>query len=236
LSSTNWDAIFSVLESSNRPSFFTEDNTLSAGHGAFDWPPMWLSQQPGTGGVLSEASLRNYLGDFEKKSSSWPAFISSAFPRFHDIYQRAGVRNYWGYLGDRDGETLRETFNRALTNDSVMIQMVTWNDFGEGTAIEPTREYGFRDLQLIQDLRRGKVAAEHPVHTNDLASALRFYDLRRVSATNTTLASALDSVFKNFVLGREENALDQLNKLEAQFTPSAKSGKTVNIPNPTNLQ
>jgi len=61
------------------------------------------------------------------------------------------VRNYWGYLGDRDGETLRETFNRALTNNSALVQIVTWNDFGEGTTIEPTKEYGFRDLCLIQD-------------------------------------------------------------------------------------
>ena len=221
LSSTNWEAIFSVLEPSNRPSFFTEDNALSAGHGAFDWPPMWLSQQPGTGGVLSEASLKNYLADFENKSRSWSAFISSAFPRFHDIYQRAGVRNYWGYLGDREGETLRETLNRALTNNSALVQLVTWNDFGEGTAIEPTKEYGFRDLYLIQDLRRGNHAPE-PARTNDLASALRFYDLRRIAATNTTLASALDQVFTNFVSGREEKAVNQLAELEAQFPKSRK--------------
>jgi hypothetical protein len=212
LSSSNWDSIFSVLEPSNRPSFFTEDNALSAAHGAFDWPPMWLSRQPGTGGVLSEASLKNYLTDFEKKSAAWPAFISSAFPRFHDIYQRAGVRNYWGYLGDRDGEMLRETFSRALTNNSVLVQVVTWNDFGEGTAIEPTKEYGFRDLYLIQGLRAGKPASEL-VHTNDLSAALRFYDLRRSSATNAALASRLDQVFTNFVSGRLEDATDQLKKL-----------------------
>jgi hypothetical protein len=217
LSSTNWADIFSVLSVSNRPNFFTEDNPLSAGHGAFDWPPMWLSQQPGTGGVLSEASLKNYLTDFEKKSASWPAFISSAFPRFHDIYLRAGVRNYWGYLGDRDGETLRETLNRALSNNSALVQIVTWNDFGEGTTIEPTEEYGFRDLHLIQDLRRQKLGLEHPPRTNDLASVLRFYNLRRNSGTNAALALALDQVFKNFVSGQEENALNQLGKLEAQF-------------------
>lgn len=36
LSSTNWDEIFSVLDASNRPAFFTEDNPLAAGLGAFD--------------------------------------------------------------------------------------------------------------------------------------------------------------------------------------------------------
>ncbi len=217
LSSTNWDEIFSVLDASERPNFFTEDNRLDAGLGAFGWPPMWLSQQPGAGGVLSEAALKNYLADFEKKSASWPAFISSAFPRFHDIYQRAGVRDYWGYLGDRNGETLRENFNRAWTNNSALVQIVTWNDFGEGTTIEPTREYGFRDLRLIQDLCRRKLDPKRPLPTNDLASAFQFYNLRRNSATNAALASALDQVFTNAVSGQEEKALDQLSKLEAQF-------------------
>jgi hypothetical protein len=177
---------------------------------------MWLSQQPGTGGVLSEGSLRNYLGDFEKKSIAWPAFISSAFPRFHDIYQRSGVRNYWGYLGDRSGETLRETFSRALTNNSAVVQIVTWNDFGEGTTIEPTKEYGFRDLYLIQDLRRQGHSPEPAAPTNDLTAAVRFYNLRRSSATNAALASTLDNLFKDLVSGQEESALNQLVKLEAQ--------------------
>jgi hypothetical protein len=217
LSSTNWDEIFFVLDVSNRPTFFTEDNPLAAGLGAFNWPPMWLSQQPGTGGVLSEASLKNYLVDFEKKSAGWPAFVSSAFPRFHDIYQRAGVRNYWGYLGDRKGETLRETLNRALTNNSALVQIVTWNDFGEGTTIEPTKEYGFRDLYLIQDLCRQQLASKRRLLTNDLASAFQFYNLRKKSATNAELALALNQVFTNIVSGKEENALKQLGKLKAQF-------------------
>ena len=217
LASTNWDEIFSVFAASNRPNFFTEDNLLPAGLGAFDWPPMWLSQQPGTGGVLSEASLRNYLADFEKKSAPWPAFISSAFPRFHDIYQRAGVRDYWGYLGDRNGETLRESLNRALTNNSALIQIVTWNDFGEGTTIEPTTEYGFRDLCLIQDLCHQKPDLRRRPLTNDLAAVVEFYNLRHHSATNAALAVALDQVFTNIVSGQKENALQQLGKLAAQF-------------------
>ena len=217
LASTNWEEIFSVFDASNRPSFFTEDNPLPVGLGAFDWPPMWLSQQPGTGGVLAEAALKNYLADFEKKTAGWPAFISSAFPRFHDIYQRAGVRDYWGYLGDRNGETLRETLNRAWTNNSALVQIITWNDFGEGTTIEPTKEYGFRDLYLIQDLCRQKHDPERRLLTNELASVLEFYRLRQKSATNAPLAFALGQVFTNIVSGQEENGFKYLAKLSAQF-------------------
>ena len=38
----------------------------------------------------------------------------------------------WGYLGDRNGLILRETLSQAMTNSSTIVQIVTWNDFGEG--------------------------------------------------------------------------------------------------------
>ena len=44
------------------------------------------------------------------------ASISSAFPRFHDVYQKTDVRNYLGYLGDHHGDTFRETLSRSMTN------------------------------------------------------------------------------------------------------------------------
>lgn len=213
--STNWEDIFSVLGATNQPAFFTEDNRLPVSTGAFSWPPMWMSQVPGTGGVLSGAALKSYLADFDQKAGNWPAFISSAFPRFHDIYQRAGVRNYWGYLGDRHGDTLRETLSRGMTNSSAIVQVVTWNDFGEGSMVEPTQEYGCRDLGIIQDFRRQYLESDFSRNTNDLTMALRFYNLRRQYLTNIVVSAELDRIFTNIVSGKIEVAnlqLDQLTK------------------------
>jgi hypothetical protein len=213
--STNWEDIFSVLVATNQPAFFTEDNRLPVSTGAFSWPPMWMSQVPGTGGVLSGAALKSYLADFDQKAGNWPAFISSAFPRFHDIYQRAGVRNYWGYLGDRHGDTLRETLSRGMTNSSAIVQVVTWNDFGEGSMVEPTQEYGYRDLGIIQDFRRQYLESDFSRNTNDLTMALRFYNLRRQYLTNIVVSTELDRIFTNIVSGKIEVAnlqLDQLTK------------------------
>ena len=213
--STNWEDIFSVLGATNQPAFFTEDNRLPVSTGAFSWPPMWMSQVPGTGGVLSGAALKSYLADFDQKAGNWPAFISSAFPRFHDIYQRAGVRNYWGYLGDRHGDTLRETLSRGMTNSSAIVQVVTWNDFGEGSMVEPTQEYGYRDLGIIQDFRRQYLESDFSRNTNDLTMALRFYNLRRQYLTNIVVSAELDRIFTNIVSGKIEVAnlqLDQLTK------------------------
>lgn len=209
---SQWQAIFSVL--TNSPAFFTEDNRLAAGAGAFDWPPMWLSQAPGTEGVLSGAALDSYLSTFQQNGRSWPAFICSAFPRFHDIYQQAGVRDYWGYLGDKRGETLRATLSRALTNNSFMAQVVTWNDFGEGTMVEPTSEYGYRDLGLIQDLRRQYVESAFSHRTNDFEIATRLYHLRRRFSNNSLVSSKLDSVFDSIIGNNLARANRQLTELD----------------------
>jgi len=211
----DWENIFSVFSLANRPAFFTEDNRLPVSMGAFNWPPMWLSQAPGTGGVLSGAALKNYLAEFDQKALVWPAFISSAFPRFHDIYQRAGVRNYWGYLGDRHSETFRETLSRGMTNSSAIVQVVTWNDFGEGSVVEPTEEYGYRDLGMIQDFRRQYLQPGFSGSTNDLAVALQFYKLRRQHSTNQVISARLDQIFTNLVAGQiapSKLQLDQLAK------------------------
>jgi len=209
------------LAASNQPAFFTEDNGLPIGAGAFDWPPMYLSHTPGTGGVLSAAALENYLGAFDRKAAAWPTFISSAFPRFHDIYQTAGVRDYWGYLGDRNGNTLRETLSRAMTNGSSIVQIVTWNDFGEGTVIEPTREYGYRDLGIIQDLRREYLDSGFAYHTNELGLALRFFNLRKAATGNAKAQGVLDAVFTNIATGNLVEAVSGMSGLESNSIPGA---------------
>jgi hypothetical protein len=211
----DWQAIFSVLEPGNRPAFFTEDDRLPVAMGAFDWPPMWISRTPGTAGVLSLAGLRSYLAEFDQKAAAWPAFVSSAFPRFHDIYQQTGVRDYWGYLGDHNGNTLRETLSLAMTNNSAIVQIVTWNDFGEGTVVEPTREYGYRDLGIIQELRRKHLDRSFRYRTNDLALPLRLFKLRRAAAPNSTLAGTLDRIFTNIISGDLTSAEAQLSKAES---------------------
>jgi hypothetical protein len=218
MQNTNWVDIFSALAASNQPAFFNEDNRLPVSLGAFSWPPMWMSQTPGTGGVLSEAALKSYLANFDQKADSWPAFISSAFPRFHDIYQRTGEPNYLGYLGDHHGDTFRETLSRGMTNSSAIVQIVTWNDFGEGSVIEPTKEYGYRDLGIIQDFRRQYLQSDFSYDTNDLALPLRFYNLRRQYHTNPTVSAELDQIFTGLVSGKIETAELQLDQL-AKGTP-----------------
>jgi len=213
--STQWTAIFSVLATSNQPAFFTEDNRLAAGLGAFDWPPMSLSQPTGGSNVLSDSSLQNYLTNFNHKAAGWPAYISSAFPRFHDIYAQAGVGTSFGYLADSNGVTFQKTLTQAATNAASIIQIVTWNDYGEGTIVEPNQEYGYRDLGIIQDLRRQYFDSSFPYHTNDLTLAARLYNLRRLYSSNSIISAELNRVFSNVVSGNLTVASQQLTGIES---------------------
>ncbi|HWX21478.1 MAG TPA: glycoside hydrolase family 71/99-like protein [Candidatus Binatia bacterium] len=210
---SDWVSIFSVLNPTNQPAFFTEDNRLAAGWGAFDWPPMWMSG--GGTNTLTQAQLQSYLTSFDQKGGGWPAFVSSAFPRFHDIYAQAGVGASYGYLDDANGSTLTNTLSWAMTNNSAIVQLVTWNDFGEGTIIEPTQDYGYRDLGIVQNLRRQYLDPGFSYHTNDLAMALRFYNLRKQYANSTPISAELNRIFTNIVSGQISMANLRLTGIES---------------------
>jgi hypothetical protein len=173
---------------------------------------MWM-----TGGgtnVLTSAQLRTYLDGFDQKAASWPASVAGAFPRFHDIYAQAGVGSSYGYLDDAGGTTFSNTMNRAMTNNSTIVHMVTWNDFGEGTMIEPTLDFGYRDLGIIQNFRRQYLDADFSYTTNDLATAYRFYNLRKQYGTNAVISAELNRIFTNIVTGKITVANLQLTGIE----------------------
>jgi len=210
---SDWVTIFSVLDATNQPAFFTEDNRLAVGTGAFDWPPVWMSG--GGTNTLTAAQLQSYLAGFDQKGGGWPAFISSAFPRFHDIYSQAGVSPSYGYLDDANGTTLISTLTRAMTNNSAFVQVVTWNDFGEGTVVEPTREHGYRDLGIVQDLRRQYLDPDFSYQTNDLVIPLRLYNLRKQYRNNPVVSAELNRIFTNIVSGDMSTADLQLTGIES---------------------
>jgi len=211
-SNSDWVSIFSVLNATNHPAFFTEYNRLAVGSGAFDWTPMWLSG--GGTNTLTSAQLQSYLVGFDQKGGSWPSFVSSAFPRFHDIYAQAGVGSSYGYLDDANGSILIGTLSRAMTNNSAVVQVVTWNDFGEGTIVEPTLDYGYRDLGILQDLRRQYLEPSFSYKTNDLALAFRFYNLRKQYGNDPAISAELDRIFTNIVSGKISAANLQLTGIE----------------------
>jgi hypothetical protein len=157
-----WAKMFAGLN--RQPQFFTLHHRRGhAAVGGFDWP----LPRGGT-----EQGLRE-LDAFYARAKGWPRFVPAAFPRFHDIYREAGVHDSYGFIADRGGKTYEETLERALKSGADVVQLVTWNDWGEGTMIEPSVEFGYRDLEATQRLRRRHRENTLSVHAEDLRLPVR---------------------------------------------------------------
>ena len=67
----------------------------------------------------------------------------------------------WGWGGGRtiiprdEGEVYKTTWDECLKYDVKWIQIITWNDFAEGSTIEPTLEYGYKYLEITADYAFG---------------------------------------------------------------------------------
>lgn len=227
---SEWTSIFSVY--SVAPQFFPINYRLgTVAAGAFSWPPMWMSG----GGVLTPESLYQYLDDFYARGAMWPSVVGGAFPGFHDIYAEAGVGASYGCLDARDGLTFSETVARAVSAQSPIIQLVTWNDFGEGTNIEPTLEYGYRYLEHVQDVARGFRSL--PYTGEDLTLPYTIHTLRKQYVGDANVKAQLDQAAAFIISGQPGEAraiLDaiQLTATEPGSIPVPKLALAIR-PNPT---
>lgn len=91
------------------------------------------------------------LSNFYNRAPYLEILIGSAYPRFHDFYAEGNWGSSYGYVDYNEGQTLANTLALADTRGVDYLQLVTWNDFGEGTMIEPTLEDGFASLLRIQE-------------------------------------------------------------------------------------
>ncbi len=202
LAPAQWEEVFAGLRA--QPAFFTLHERKAPAIGSFAWPPMWRSK----GGVLDPKDLDDYFDQFERRPG---AKVAGAWPGFHDYYQEAGVHPSFGRLDARDGETFRKTLGRAMASGSPYIQIATWNDFGEGTSIEPARGYGYRYLETIQEVRRRAEGDRFPYRPADLRLPLRIYGLRKRPADR----KAVDETAKLLADGDAAGAARRLDALEA---------------------
>jgi hypothetical protein len=116
------------------------------------------------------AYINNFYNNGKYPGSSYK--VTSVFPRYDDCYP-------WGTNGsipDNNGATWQTTWTKAVESIPNVIQIATWNDFGEATVIEPTREYGYRDLEYIQAKTREWIPT-FPFTAEDLRIPLEFYKL-----------------------------------------------------------
>lgn len=191
----HWDSLFEGL--SPLPLFITLDGHMeSAADGLYPWPPMHQS----SGGTLSLVSAVSYLSRFYRENRDKPEIIATAFPGFHDIYKEAGAGNSYGFLDSLDGETFRLTLRAAVLSGAPVIQIATWNDYGEGTVIEPTVETGYTYLEEVQNLKK-RLDRAFPFGPGDLRIPLQVLRLRRDKSSGSEIQKTLDDLFRSVVSG-----------------------------------
>jgi glycoprotein endo-alpha-1,2-mannosidase len=115
--------------------------------------------------------------------------IGSAYAGFHDFYEQGGWGTSYGFVDPLNGGVLDQTLARFSNTSLNTVQLVTWNDFGEGTMLEPTVEFGFQFLETIQTFTG-------VTYTRiDLERIHTFYLKRKEYATDTAVQAILDDVF-----------------------------------------
>lgn len=195
----DWDEIWGDL--SARPFFVDLDARTNWADAAKSWSPMSLSN----GRVLSASNLVKYLNDFYRKQEDKPFVVGTAMPAFHDIYAQTGVRPSYGYLDYANGETLKLTWTAAEQARANVIQIQTWNDYGEGTVVEPTIERGYASLEFIQD-RRKNWESDFPFSYTDLRIPIELYKTLVNEEVTDEQKAQVTAVYDQIFAGNAEGA------------------------------
>jgi hypothetical protein len=180
----DWTSIFSVL--STKPTFISYMFNTAAGAnaaGQFAW-------------VESSGTTR--LNQFY--STNPGVKITGAYPGFNSFYALGGApwnssSNPMWVIAANGTSTFKATVSLALQqSDSHYLQIPTWNDYGEGTMIEPTDSttggFGFSLLTTLQQ----QLGVSSLTQT-DLEAVLQLYKLRQTDASNPTALAELDQVY-----------------------------------------
>ncbi len=177
----DWTQILSVF--STKPTFFTLWYNMNAGsnaQGQFSW--------------VTQNGLKG-VSDFDDGSDGGGHGIQIPviYPGFNAYYQQGGWPgptwkvSYSLNQDNTDGGATGDTFGSSFelgkyAGDS--LQIVTWNDYGEGTMIEPTNQFQYRFLTTLQQ----KVGTKYT--DAELKIVKMLFDQRR--ATNGSQAAKLN--------------------------------------------
>jgi hypothetical protein len=172
----NWTNAFADLNP--KPSFFPLWYNYNAGANATGYFA-WIYSDYTTG-------LNSFYNN-----GTFPTKIGAVYPGFKDYYTAGGVYDPVSWEIAHNGtNTFNTTLDLALSKNLQYIQLDTWNDYGEGTMIEPTVEFGYGFLTSLQQKLGVSNLSQH-----DLELVDTLYDQRKQFAGNVTEQARLDQAF-----------------------------------------
>ncbi|MCB0283180.1 MAG: hypothetical protein KDF60_11420 [Calditrichaeota bacterium] len=191
-----WSQIFNGI--SPKPAFLTLWNeSMEAGsnaRGEFAW--------------VYKNNLTDLENFYNNRAPGQEIAIAAAYPGFNDYYKEGGWGEQVGWeIAHNETATLSSTLQLAEQSGLSMLQLVTWNDFGEGTMMEPTIEFGYTFLEKIQEFTGVSYSVQN------LEQIKRLYDLRKQYKNDAKIQVKLDQVFYYFV----SLQLDKAEQLLKEF-------------------
>jgi uncharacterized protein YegP (UPF0339 family) len=153
--------------------------------------------------------------------------MGSVVPAYYPYYQQGG----WSAdaatftISYNNGAYVDNLFNIVLPSNENYVQMVTWNDFGEGTEFEPTVNKGFTALQHVQQ----KLGVAYGV--NELTLIYNLFNQRVAArkANNTTRLAQLDQASAYLAALNTAGASTIINGTSAE-SPYGNGGNAWTLP------
>jgi hypothetical protein len=153
--------------------------TGTAGSGEFAW--------------VNAPNLTDLQGFYQNRVPQIKSAFAGAYPGFKDFYMQGGWGNTLFIIDHNGTSTLQSTLNLAKSSNLPYLQLITWNDYGEGTMIEPTLDFNFDFLIAIQ-----KYTGVNYTQA-ELQLIYKWYTMRKKYVGNTTVEQKLTQAYNSLV-------------------------------------
>jgi hypothetical protein len=206
---------------------------------AYNWPAP-LRDVTNSGSATPRAQVDDYLDAYLVNFGSTRYKVFTVFGGFVDIYR--GLTNStnrkYGEIAFENGAVWDSVWNKVMAAEPHVVQIATWNDYGEGTIIEPTMEWlhapvsaggtankGYEELLKIQKWVKQK-NPNHPYTAQDLRRPLEVYKRHYSgSGSDTTATAATNQLFNNGNLGNASSAQSYRTATDAFITEPLGNGE-----------
>lgn len=211
-SPSDWGAIFSVLP--QQPTFLT----------------LWY--QAGDAGQYDSGEFSWVYQNNPQIDNFYARGIpgvkmGSAYPGFDSFYAQGGWSGPTWVIPHNGTSNFASLLDKAIQSGVNYTQLVTWNDYGEGTMIEPTREFGYGFLTTLQQ----KLGVGYGQSELELVAQL--YAERKQYAGNGAKKADLDQAFYDLASLQTGAARAILNGTSTGTTPPTTTPPTTTPPTTT---
>ena len=194
---SDWTSAFSVL--STQPAFFTLEHQSSEAGSNATGEFAWVEQDTLTG-----------LRDFYAPSYNPGTKIAAAYAGYNSFYIEGGETCAGcTWVVTPSVSIFQQSLALALQQPGNYIQLVTWNDYGEGTMIEPTAQFQYNILTALQ-----QQLGVQSLSLSDLQQVAKLYNTRVNNIFpnyNPTNLNELDQVYYDMVSLKMDSAVGLLN-------------------------